>query len=87
MTVTLHLDDTTELEQLTGLSHTELERLALEAFMVRLYAQAKISSGHLAQILTISPADALRLLGSYQVAVDDPAMDVEQEARSGLQQP
>jgi predicted HTH domain antitoxin len=59
----------------------ELEHLAREALMVRLYDLGEISSGKAAEILGISRREFLDVLGRYNVSEFDQNMDLEAEAR------
>jgi predicted HTH domain antitoxin len=60
-----------------------LERLAQEAFLVRLYSLGEISSGRAAEILHTSRREFLDLLGRYGVSIFDEQADLEAEARRG----
>ena len=60
-----------------------LERLAQEAFLVRLYELGQISSGRAAEILQVSRREFLDLLGQYEVSIFDEHADLEAEARCG----
>ena len=57
----------------SGQTKAELERLAQEAFLVRLYGLGEISSGQAARILGISRRAFLDLLGVYGVSIFDEA--------------
>lgn len=72
-----------ELLGLPGQTKTALERLAQEAFLVRLYDLGQISSGRAAEILHISRREFLDLLGRYGVSLFDEQLDLEAEARCG----
>ena len=61
----------------------ELERLAREALLVRLYALGKISSGKAARVLGITRWAFLDLLNRYNVSYFDDSMDVAAEAHHG----
>jgi predicted HTH domain antitoxin len=61
----------------------DLERLAQEAFLVRLYQLGEISSGRAAEILNISRRLFLDVLGRYGVSVFDEGVDLEAEAGRG----
>jgi predicted HTH domain antitoxin len=65
----------------TETDHAALQAIAQEAFVVRLFALGKISSGKVAQLLTISRREALDLISSYNVSIFDETMDLEAELR------
>jgi hypothetical protein len=58
----------------------ELEKVALEALIVRLYSLGELSSGEGAESLGISRREFLDLLGRYNVSIFDDAIDLKQEA-------
>lgn len=72
----IHLPD-----ELASKDKQQLETLAREALIVKLYERGEISSGYGAEILGISRRAFLDLLGQYGVSVFDPATDVAAEAR------
>jgi predicted HTH domain antitoxin len=76
---TLQIEYPTEL--LAHKAKAELEHLAREALMVRLYDLGEISSGRAAEILGISRREFLDVLGRYNVSEFDESMDIEAEAR------
>jgi predicted HTH domain antitoxin len=61
----------------------ELEALAREALLVRLYDLGEVSSGKAAEILGIARREFLDILGRYNVSEFDENMDLEAEARRG----
>lgn len=65
---------------LTDAERNELEQLAMEALMVRLYALGRIASGRAAQVLGLSRWAFLDLLGEYNVSFMDDSMDSATEA-------
>jgi predicted HTH domain antitoxin len=67
-----------------GQTRAGLERLAQEAFLVRLYALGEISSGRAAEILCRSRREFLDVLGRYGVSIFDDQLDLEAESRCGL---
>lgn len=67
----------------TGQTQGELEKLAQEAFLVRLYEMGQLSSGRAAALLHLSRREFLDLLGRYGVSVFDEEVDLEAEARRG----
>ena len=70
-------------EQLTGKSQQQLEALALEALVVRLYALGELSSGEGAKLLDLSRREFLDLLGQYNVSLFDDEIDLRKEANYG----
>ncbi len=58
----------------------ELEKVALEALIVRLYSLGDLSSGEGAESLGISRREFLDLLGRYNVSIFDETIDLEREA-------
>jgi predicted HTH domain antitoxin len=58
----------------------ELEKVALEALIVRLYSLGDLSSGEGAESLGISRREFLDLLGRYNVSIFDETVDLEREA-------
>ncbi len=61
----------------------ELEALAQEALLVKLYALGKLSSGRAAEMLGISRRAFLELLDRNGISVFDEEMDLEAEAARG----
>jgi predicted HTH domain antitoxin len=70
-------------EQLTGKSQQQLEALAFEALVVRLYALGELSSGEGAKLLGLTRREFLDLLGQYNVSLFDNEMDLKKEAGNG----
>lgn len=75
----LQIDYPDELLLLSDLTREQLEHLARETLLVRLYAMGTISSGKAANVLGISRRAFLDLLGAHQVSEFDEALDIEQE--------
>src|SRR5260221_6665839 len=67
-------------EQLTGKSQQQLEALAFEALVVRLYALGELSSGEGAKLLGLTRRELLDLLGQYNVSIFDIAIVLMKEA-------
>lgn len=67
-------------EQLTGKSQEQLEALAFEALVVRLYALGELASGEGARLLGRSRREFLDLLGQYNVSLFDDELDLQKEA-------
>ncbi len=67
-------------EEFTGKSQQQLEALAFEALVVRLYALGELSSGEGAQLLSLTRREFLDLLGRYNVSVFDDEIDFKKEA-------
>ncbi len=61
----------------------QLEALAREALIVRLYDLGELSSGEGSALLGISRREFLDLVGEYGVSIFDDTMDVRQEANYG----
>ncbi len=78
VTIQLHLQVP---EQLTGKNQQQLERLAFEALVVRLYALGELSSGEGAKLLNLTRREFLDLLGQYNVSLFDDEIDLKKEAR------
>lgn len=78
MTLTIQVPDT-----LVSKDTHELETLAREALVVRLFALGELSSGCGAEILSISRREFLDLASSYGVSIFDDTMDVAKEASYG----
>jgi predicted HTH domain antitoxin len=79
----IQIDCPQDLLGLPGQNKATLERLAQEAFLVRLYGLGMISSSRAAEILGMSRRAFLDLLGQFAVSVFDEQMDLEGEARCG----
>lgn len=73
--LTIHVPD-----DLGSKDKQQLEALAREALLVKLYEQGEISSGYAADILGLSRRAFLDLLGEYGVSIFDPATDIAAEA-------
>jgi len=67
-------------EQFFGKNQQQLEALAFEAFVVRLYALGEVSSGEGAELLALTRCEFLDLLGQYNVSLFDDQMDLKKEA-------
>ena len=72
-------------ELLDEMTSDELQRLAREAFYVRLYEQGKISSGRAGAMLGMSRSDFLDLLGRYGVSYFDPQTDLSEDLHNAQQ--
>ena len=70
-------------ELLRSIDRAELEHLAREALLVRLYDLGKVSSGRAARILGVSRRQFLDTLGQYGVSVFDESIDLDAESRRG----
>lgn len=70
---------------LDGMTADELQRVAREAFYVRLYEQGKISSGRAGAMLGMSRSDFLDLLGRYGVSYFDPNTDLAEDLKNAQQ--
>ena len=68
-----------------GMTVEELQRLAQEAFYVRLYEQGKVSSSQAGSLLGISRSDFLDLLGTYGVSYFDDSTDLAADLRNAEQ--
>ncbi len=75
----LHVPD----ELLRSKGKAELEALAQEALLVKLFQKGEISSGYAAQVLGVSRRAFLDLLGQYGVSILADDTDVGQEANYG----
>ena len=64
---------------------TELETLAQEALVVRLYDLGELSSGEAADLLQLSRREFLDLVGTYGVSIFDDTQQVVREAAFGDQ--
>jgi predicted HTH domain antitoxin len=67
---------------LNEVSLEELQRVAREAFYVRLYEQGKISSGRAGAILGIGRSDFLDLLSRYGVSYFDEQTNLSEDLRN-----
>ena len=81
--MTLQIEYPEEMFLEKTLTKADLEQLAREALLVRLYELGHISSGQAARVLGISRRVFLDLLGQYNVSYFDESMDVAAEARHG----
>lgn len=79
----IHIECPDELLRATGQTTIDLEKLAQEAFLVRLYELGQISSGRAAEILQISRRAFLDMLTRFGVSSFDEDVDLEAEARCG----
>lgn len=70
-------------EAVGAMDDRELEKLAREALLVRLYDLGQVSSGLAAQTLGVSRRQFLEMLGRYGVTAFDDAMDPQREAHLG----
>lgn len=77
---TLQIEYPEELLDQTEQSKEELESLAREALLVRLYDLGKLSFGKAAELLSISRRQFLDLLGDYGVSSFDESQDEAAEA-------
>jgi predicted HTH domain antitoxin len=69
-------------EILDEMSSEQVQRLAREAFYVRLYQEGKISSGRAGALLGLSRSDFLDLLGRYNVSYFDESTDLAEDLRN-----
>lgn len=67
-------------ERLTGKSQQQLETLAFEALVVRLYSLGELSSGEGAKLLELARREFLDLLSLYNVSLFDDEIDLKKEA-------
>ncbi len=67
-------------EHLIGKSQQQLEALAFEALVVRLYALGELSSGEGAKLLDVTRREFLDLLDQYNVSLFDDEIDLQKEA-------
>ena len=70
-------------ELLENIAQTELQALAQEALLVKLYEMGEISSGWAAEVLSISRREFLDVLGRYGVPIFDDNVDLIAESRRG----
>jgi predicted HTH domain antitoxin len=80
---TIHIECPDELLATGDQTQAGLERLAQEAFLVRLYALGQLSSGRAAELLRTSRREFLELLGQYGLSTFDEQVDLDAEARRG----
>lgn len=67
-------------EHLVEKSKQQLEALAFESLVVRLYALGDLSSGEGAKLLGLSRREFLDLLNQYNVSLFDNQIDFKREA-------
>lgn len=67
-------------ERLTDKNQQQLEALAFEALVVRLYALGELGSGEGAKLLGLTRREFLDLLNQYNVSTFDTEMDFKKEA-------
>jgi predicted HTH domain antitoxin len=67
-------------ERLGGKNQEELEALAFEALVVRLFALGELSSGEGAKLLGLTRREFLDLLNQYNVSLFDNEIDLKKEA-------
>jgi predicted HTH domain antitoxin len=72
-------------ELLDEMSSEQVQRLAREAFYVRLYQEGKISSGRAGALLSLSRSDFLDLLGRFNVSYFDEDADLAEDLRNAQQ--
>jgi predicted HTH domain antitoxin len=70
-------------ERLTEKNQQQLESLAFEALVVRLYALGELSSGEGAKLLALTRREFLDLLNHYNVSLFDDEIDFKKEANHG----
>jgi len=71
-------------EDLMGeIGKDKVQKLALEALLVRLYELGEVSSGKAASILGVTRREFLDVLGSYGVSEFDENADIAAEAQHG----
>ena len=70
-------------EQLTDKNQEQLEAMAFEALIVRLYALGELASGEGARLLGLTRREFLDLLSQYNVSLFDEEMDPRKEADYG----
>ncbi len=70
-------------EHLTGKSQQQLEALAFESLVIRLYALGELSSGEGATLLGCTRREFLDLLSQYNVSLFDDEIDFNSEASNG----
>ncbi len=67
-------------DELASKDKHQLEALAREALIVKLYEQGEVSSGSAAGVLGISRREFLDVLVTYGVSIFDPSTDARTEA-------
>jgi predicted HTH domain antitoxin len=67
-------------EHLTDKNQQQLEALAFEALVVRLYALSELSSGEGAKLLGLTRREFLDLLSQYNVSLFDDNIDLKKES-------
>lgn len=67
-------------DALGGQNAQQLESLALESLVVRLYALGDLSSGEASELLGVTRREFLDLLGQYHVSIFDGSMNIAEEA-------
>ncbi len=86
-----HAQDTQKVEieypadLLNDMSDEQVQRLAREAFYVRLYEQGKISSGRAGALLGVTRSDFLDLLSAYGISYLDEDADLAEDLRNAQQ--
>jgi len=80
VTMQLHLQVP---EQLTDKNQQQLEALAFEALVVRLYTLGELASGEGAKLLGLTRREFLDLLNQYNVSPFDEEMNPKKEAGYG----
>jgi predicted HTH domain antitoxin len=70
-------------EQLTDKNQQQLEALAFEALVVRLYVLGELASGEGATLLGMTRREFLDLLDQYNVSLFDDNIDLRKEADYG----
>ena len=68
-------------DALGGQNAQQLESLALESLVVRLYALGDLSSGEASELLGVTRREFLDLLGQYHVSIFDGSMNIAEEAK------
>ena len=67
-------------ERLTNKNQKQLEALAFEALVVRLYSLGELASGEGAKLLGLTRREFLDLLNQYNVSIFDDEIDLKKEA-------
>ena len=67
-------------EQFTDKNQQQLEALAFEALVVRLYGLGELGSGEGAKLLGLTRREFLNLLNQYNVSLFDDEIDFKKEA-------
>lgn len=68
-------------ERLVDMNKQELEALAFESLLVRLYDLGHLSSSEGAKLLSITRREFLDLLGQYNVSIFDDQIDLRKESK------